>query len=114
MENYCKPTKPTPSELLLRKILKSRKIPINYNRVIFYTSRDCFTPDLIIGKNLIIEVDGKVHDKEHVTKSEYYRIPFVKNCTESQLFSLESDLLVLNKAVQSFMHLIGKEVLNIQ
>ncbi len=65
MEDYCKPPKPTTSELELRKILRSRKIPIKYNRVIFYTSCDCFTPDLIIGKNLIIEVDGKVHDKEH-------------------------------------------------
>ncbi len=65
MEDYCKPPKPTTSELELRKILRSRKIPIKTDQVIWYTSGDCFTPDLIIGKNLIIEVDGKVHDKEH-------------------------------------------------
>lgn len=65
MENYCKPPKPTPSELMLRKILRSRKIPFKTDQVIWYTSCDCFTPDLIIGKGLIIEVDGKVHDKEH-------------------------------------------------
>ena len=65
MENYCKPPKPTPSELMLRKILRSRKIPFKTDQVIWYTSCDCFTPDLIIGKHLIIEVDGKVHDKEH-------------------------------------------------
>ena len=65
MDNYCKPPKATTSEWKLRNILKSKKIPFYYNKVIWYTSCDCFTPDLIIGKNLIIEVDGKIHDKEH-------------------------------------------------
>lgn len=65
MDNYCKPPKATNSEWKLRNILKSKKIPFYYNKVIWYTSCDCFTPDLIIGKNLIIEVDGKIHDKEH-------------------------------------------------
>ena len=65
MENYCKPPKPTSSELKLRKILDKKNIPYKANQVIWYTSCDCFTPDLIIGKHLIIEVDGKIHDKEH-------------------------------------------------
>jgi hypothetical protein len=55
MEDYWKSPKPTTSELELRKILWSRKIPIKTDQVIWYTSSDCFTPDLIIGKNLIIE-----------------------------------------------------------
>lgn len=65
MQNYCKPPKPTPSELTLRKILDRKQIPFKTDKVIWYTSCDCFTPDLLIGKSLIIEVDGKVHDKEH-------------------------------------------------
>ena len=65
MENYCKPPKPTLSELTLRKILNRRQIPFKTDKVIWYTSCDCFTPDLIIGKSLLIEVDGKIHDKEH-------------------------------------------------
>jgi very-short-patch-repair endonuclease len=65
MENYCKPPKPTPSELTLRKILNRKQIPFKTDKVIWYTSCDCFTPDLLIGNSLIIEVDGKVHDKEH-------------------------------------------------
>src|SRR5215213_8086256 len=65
MENYCNPSKPTPSELRLRNVLRSRKIPFKSDQVIWYTSCDCFTPDLIIGKSLIIEVDGKIHDKDH-------------------------------------------------
>jgi very-short-patch-repair endonuclease len=65
MEDYCKPPKPTYSELRLRKILDREQVPFKTDQVIWYTSCDCFTPDLIIGKRLIIEVDGKVHDKEH-------------------------------------------------
>jgi len=59
MENYCNPSKPTPSELRLRNVLRSRKIPFKSDQVIWYTSCDCFTPDLIIGKSLIIEVDAR-------------------------------------------------------
>ena len=65
MDNYCKPPKPTQSELMLRKILESKQVPFKTDKVIWYTSCDCFTPDLLIGKYLIIEVDGKVHDIEH-------------------------------------------------
>ena len=65
MDNYCKPPKATSSELRLRNVLRSRKIPFKTDQVIWYTSCDCFTPDLIIGRSLIIEVDGKVHDKDH-------------------------------------------------
>ncbi|HEX5187283.1 MAG TPA: hypothetical protein VFV86_10380, partial [Nitrososphaeraceae archaeon] len=65
MEDYCKPPKRTPYEVALKKILDKKEVPAKPNQVIWYTSCDCFTQDLIIGKHLIIEVDGKVHDKEH-------------------------------------------------
>lgn len=65
MENYCKPSKSTQFELKLSNVLRSRKIPFKTDQVIWYTGCDCITPDLIIGNNLIIEVDGKVHDKAH-------------------------------------------------
>ena len=65
MDNYCKPPKATSSEFRLRNVLRSRKIPFKTDQVIWYTSCDCFTPDLIIGRSLIIEVDGKVHDKDN-------------------------------------------------
>jgi hypothetical protein len=48
---------------MLRRILRSKKIPIKEGQVIWYTSCDQYTPDLIVGKKLIIEVDGKVHDQ---------------------------------------------------
>src|SRR5215467_8197064 len=34
------------------------------SQVIWYTGCDKYTPDLLIGKKLIVEVDGKVHDKD--------------------------------------------------
>ena len=55
---------PTESELKLRSILRSKKIPFKHSQIIWYTGCDKYTPDLIIGEKLIIEVDGKIHDKE--------------------------------------------------
>jgi very-short-patch-repair endonuclease len=34
------------------------------SQVIWYTGCDKYTPDLIIGKKLIVE-DGKIHDREY-------------------------------------------------
>jgi len=55
---------PTKSELKLRSILNSKKIAFKDSQVIWYTGCDKYTPDLLIGKKLIVEVDGKVHDKD--------------------------------------------------
>jgi hypothetical protein len=51
---------PTKSELALRSILRSKKIPFIHSQIIWYTGCDKYTPDLIIGEKLIIEVDGKI------------------------------------------------------
>jgi very-short-patch-repair endonuclease len=56
---------PTISELKLRSILSSKKISFKDSQVIWYTGCDAYTPDLIIGNKLIVEVDGKIHDKEY-------------------------------------------------
>jgi very-short-patch-repair endonuclease len=57
---------PTNSELKLRSILRSKKILFfKDSQVIWYTGCDAYTPDLIIGNKLIVEVDGKIHDKEY-------------------------------------------------
>ena len=55
---------PTNSEIKLRSILRSKKIAFKDGQVIWYTGCDRYTPDLIIGRKLIVEVDGKVHDKD--------------------------------------------------
>jgi len=59
---------PTKSELLVRKILRANNIDFICGEEIWYSESDMFTPDLIIGrkgKKLIVEVDGKIHDKAH-------------------------------------------------
>lgn len=57
---------PTESELKMRSILRYKKIPFRHSQIIWYTGCDKYTPDLIIGEKLIIEVDGKIHDKEYL------------------------------------------------
>ena len=56
---------PTNSEIRLRSILRSKKILFKDSQVIWYTGCDAYTPDLLIGRTLIVEVDGKIHDKEY-------------------------------------------------
>jgi very-short-patch-repair endonuclease len=55
---------PTYSEIKLRSILRSKKIAFKDSQIIWYTGCDRYTPDLLIGKSLIVEVDGKAHDKD--------------------------------------------------
>jgi hypothetical protein len=44
--------------------LRSKKIVFKDSHIIWYTGCDKYTPDSLIGKKLIVEVDGKVHDKD--------------------------------------------------
>jgi very-short-patch-repair endonuclease len=63
--NGFKAPPPTNSEIRLRSILRSKKILFKDSQVIWYTGCDAYTPDLLIGRTLIVEVDGKIHDKEY-------------------------------------------------
>lgn len=67
---------PTESELKLRSILRFKKIPFKHGQIIWYTGcdDDKYTPDLIIGEKLIIEVDGKIHDKEFLKTPDRIRV----------------------------------------
>src|SRR5919206_1130779 len=55
---------PTYSERKLRSILRSKKVAFKDSQIIWYTGCDRYTPDLLVGNRLIVEVDGKVHDKD--------------------------------------------------
>lgn len=55
---------PTYSEKKLRSILRSKKVAFKDSQIIWYTGCDRYTPDLLVGDRLIVEVDGKVHDKD--------------------------------------------------
>jgi very-short-patch-repair endonuclease len=70
---------PTESELKLRSILRYKKIPFKHSQIIWYTGCDKYTPDLIIGEKLIIEVDGKIHDKEFMKTPDRIRQRALKN-----------------------------------
>jgi very-short-patch-repair endonuclease len=62
--NYFRAPPPTYSERKLRFILRSKKVVFKDSQIIWYTGCDRYTPDLLIGKRFIVEVDGKVHDKD--------------------------------------------------
>src|SRR6188472_1148647 len=70
---------PTNSEIKLRSILRSKKIAFKDSQVIWYTGCDKYTPDLLIGKKLIVEVDGKVHDKDFQKTSDRIRQRALEN-----------------------------------
>ncbi|HJT48822.1 MAG TPA: DUF559 domain-containing protein [Nitrososphaeraceae archaeon] len=62
-DNFRAPP-PTYSERKLRSILRLKKIAFKESQIIWYTGCDRYTPDLLVGKRLVVEVDGKVHDKD--------------------------------------------------
>ena len=69
---------PTKAELKLRLILNS-KISIQYGKIIWYTNCNKYTPDLIIGKKLIVEVDGKIHDANFMSTPDRIRQRALEN-----------------------------------
>jgi very-short-patch-repair endonuclease len=77
--NSFKAPPPTRSELKLRSLLRSKKIAFKEGQVIWYTGCDKYTPDLIIGKKLIIEVDGKIHDRDYLKTPDRIRRRALEN-----------------------------------
>jgi hypothetical protein len=106
--------KPTKSELLVRKILRANNIHPKYGQIIWYTEYDKYTPDLIIGKKLIVEVDGKVHEikyqqnkdriRERALKNIGYTVFRVKN-EEVQ----EKPALVAQRIIDKYMEIAGDD-----
>src|SRR5918911_3193552 len=52
------------SDRKLRSILRSKNVAFKDSQIIWYTGCDRYTPDLLVGKRLIVEVDGRIHDKD--------------------------------------------------
>ena len=59
--------------------MRSKKIAFKDGQVIWYTGCDKYTPDLIIGRKLIVEVDGKVHDKDFQRTTDRIRQRALEN-----------------------------------
>ncbi|HZA07379.1 MAG TPA: hypothetical protein VE619_06730, partial [Nitrososphaeraceae archaeon] len=71
--NDFKVPPPTYSERKLRSILRSKKVAFKDSQIIWYTGCDRYTPDLLVGNRLIVEVDGRVHDKDSQKTSDRIR-----------------------------------------
>ncbi|MDW3644012.1 MAG: DUF559 domain-containing protein, partial [Nitrososphaeraceae archaeon] len=59
--------------------LAAEKIPHKSQPVIWYTRANYYTPDFVIGQNLIVEVDGKIHSMKFRMTPDRIRQRALKN-----------------------------------
>jgi len=71
--------KPTAYERKLASRLAAEKIPHKSQPVIWYTRANYYTPDFVIGQNLIVEVDGKIHSMKFRMTPDRIRQRALKN-----------------------------------
>jgi very-short-patch-repair endonuclease len=95
---------PTKAELKLRSILNSKNLLFKPGQVIWYTNCDKYTPDLIIGKKLIIEVDGKIHDANFKKTPDRIR----QRALENMGFHV---LRIKNEMIQSHPEIVAEEII---
>ena len=95
---------PTKAELKLRSILNSKNLLFKPGQVIWYTNCRKYTPDLIIGKRLIIEVDGKIHDANFIKTPDRIRQRALKNMG----FHV---LRFKNEKIQSYPEIVAEEII---
>ncbi|HVP81833.1 MAG TPA: DUF559 domain-containing protein [Nitrososphaeraceae archaeon] len=95
---------PTKAELKLRSILNSKNLLFKSGHVIWYTNCHKYTPDLIIGKRLIIEVDGKIHDANFIKTPDRIR----QRALENMGFHV---MRFRNKKIQSHPAIVAEEII---
>ena len=95
---------PTKAELKLRSILNSKNLLFKPGQVIWYTNCHKYTPDLIIGKRLIIEVDGKIHDANFKKTPDRIR----QRALENMGFHV---LRIKNEMIQSYPEIVAEEII---
>ena len=71
--------RPTFYERKLASRLTANNIPYKSQPVIWYTRANYYTPDFVIGQNLIVEVDGKIHSMKHRMTPDRIRQRALKN-----------------------------------
>jgi very-short-patch-repair endonuclease len=99
-----KAPQPTKAELKLRSILNSKNLIFKPGQVIWYTNCNKYTPDLIISKRLIIEVDGKVHDADFKKTPDRIR----QRALENMGFYV---LRFKNEKIQSHPEIVAEEII---
>ena len=104
LNNDFRAPAPTYSERKLRSILRLKKIPFKDSQIIWYTGCDRYTPDLLIRKRLIVEVDGKVHDKDFQKTPDRIR--------QRALENMGYDVLrIKNEEIQSTPNAVAERII---
>ncbi|MGI8832336.1 MAG: endonuclease domain-containing protein [Nitrososphaeraceae archaeon] len=74
-----KQSEPTKYAIHLARALHSEGIKIQLEPEIWYTSCNFYTPDILVNKELIIEVDGPYHDEPQIRKNDRIRQRALEN-----------------------------------
>ena len=74
-----KRSEPTKYAVQLARALHSNDIKIQLEPKIWYTSCNFYTPDILVNKDLIVEVDGPYHDVPQIKKNDRIRQRALEN-----------------------------------
>ena len=78
-QSEIKHSEPTKYAVQLARALYSRGIKIRLERKIWYTSCNFYTPDILVNKDLVIEVDGPYHEEPQIKKNDRIRQRALEN-----------------------------------
>jgi very-short-patch-repair endonuclease len=72
-QSRIKRSEPTKYAIRLARALNSEGIKIQLEAEIWYTSCNFYTPDILVNKDLVIEVDGPYHEEPQIRKNDRIR-----------------------------------------
>jgi very-short-patch-repair endonuclease len=78
-QSGTKHSEPTKYAVQLARALYSRGIKIRLEPEIWYTSCNFYTPDILVKKDLIVEVDGPYHEQPQIKKNDRIRQRALEN-----------------------------------
>jgi very-short-patch-repair endonuclease len=78
-QSGIKHSEPTKYAVQLARALYSRGIKIRLEPEIWYTSCNFYTPDILVNKDLIVEVDGPYHEELQIKKNDRIRQRALEN-----------------------------------
>jgi very-short-patch-repair endonuclease len=78
-QSGIKRSEPTKYAVQLARALYSRGIKIRLEPEIWYTSCNFYTPDILVNKDLIVEVDGPYHEEPKIKKNDRIRQRALEN-----------------------------------
>jgi very-short-patch-repair endonuclease len=112
-----KQSEPTKYAIHLARALHSEGIKIQLEPEIWYTSCNFYTPDILVNKELIIEVDGPYHEEPKIRKNDRIRQRALENSgylvhrfkNEEIINSLDYVLDKIKSILTEFDHNSGKK-----